>query len=62
MNKTHISDSPITFHQYHNRQVTLCFCARLSVGHSAGSSTRTGAGRSDGSQNVVRFHPVKPKT
>ena len=58
MNKTHVSDFLIIGRQYHNRQVTLRFCAgrgaersvRTSTGRSAGSSVRT--------RNVVRFFPV----
>ena len=61
MNKTHVSDFPITGRQCHNRQVTLRFCAgrgagrsvRMSVGMSAGSSART--------RNVVWFFPVTPE-
>jgi hypothetical protein len=65
MNKTHVPDFPITGRQYHNRQVTLHFCAIRSAGQSVGSGTRTSAGRSAGlsvgSRNVVHFFPVTPE-
>jgi hypothetical protein len=65
MNKTHVTDFPITGHQYHNRQVTLHFCAGRgvgrSVGSSAGTSTRMSVGSSARTRNVVRFCPVTPE-
>jgi hypothetical protein len=65
MNKTHVPDFPITGRQYHNRQVTLRFCAGRGVGRSVGSSAGTSTGRSVGSsartRNVVRFFPVTPE-
>jgi hypothetical protein len=65
MNKTHVSDFPITGHQCHNCQVTLRFCVgrgvgrsdRLSVGTSVGRSVRS----SDRTRNVVHFFPVTPE-
>ena len=77
MNKTHVLDFPITGCQYHNRQVTLRFCARrgarrsagsgigLSAGRSVGSGTRPSAGMSARlsaeSRNIVHFLPVTSK-
>jgi hypothetical protein len=65
MNKTHMPNFPITSRQYHNCQVTLCFCAGRGAGWSVGSSAGTSTGRSDGSsvgtRNVVRFFPVTPE-
>jgi hypothetical protein len=65
MRKTHVSDFPITGRQFHNRQVTLRFCAGRGVGRSVGSSAGTSTGRSVGSsvgtRNVVRFFPVTPE-
>jgi hypothetical protein len=59
MKKTHVPDLSITGRQCHNRQLTLHFCAILSVGMSVGSGTRTSAGTSAGSSaetgNMVRF-------
>jgi hypothetical protein len=65
MNKTHVSDFPITGRQYHNRQITLRFCAGRGVGRSVGSSAGMSAGMSAGSsagtRNVVHFFPVTPE-
>jgi hypothetical protein len=61
MNKTHMPDFPITGRQYHNRQVTLCFCAGRGVGRSAGSSVGSSAKMSAGTRNVVHFCPVTPE-
>jgi hypothetical protein len=65
MNKTHVSDFPITGRQCHNRQVTLRFCAGRgvgqSVGLSVGTSARRSAGSSDRTRNVVRFFPITPE-
>jgi hypothetical protein len=55
MKKTHVPDFSITGRQYLNRQVTLHFCAILSVGMSVRSSTGTSAGSSAGTGNMVRF-------
>jgi hypothetical protein len=65
MNKTQVSDSSPTGCQYHNRKISLRFCAGRGVGQSAGSSVgtsaRMSAGSSVGSRNVVHFHPVTSK-
>jgi hypothetical protein len=44
MNKTHVSDFPITGRQYHNRQVTLRFCAGLSFFFCTGVSSSLSTG------------------
>jgi hypothetical protein len=65
MKKTHIPDSPITGHQYHNHQVTSHFCAKCSDVRSAGLGTGRSAGRNAGlsvrSRNMVRFFSVTPE-
>jgi hypothetical protein len=65
MNKTHVSDSPPTGRQYHNRQIALRFCAGRGVGRSVRSSVqnecRMSVGSSAGTRNVVRFFPVTPE-
>jgi hypothetical protein len=57
--KTHVPDLSITDCQYHNRQLSLRFCAILGVGTSVGSGTRTSAGTSVRSSaetgNMVHF-------
>jgi hypothetical protein len=59
MKKTHVPDLSIIGRQFHNRQLTLHFCAILGVGMSVRSSTRTSAGTSVGSSvgtgNMVHF-------
>jgi hypothetical protein len=59
MNKTHMPDLSINGPQCHNRQLTLHFCAILSVGMSVRSGTQTSvgmsAGSSDGTGNMVCF-------
>jgi hypothetical protein len=58
-NKTHVLDFSTTGHQYHNRQLALCFCAILGAGTSVRSSTGTSVGSSDGMsvgpRNMVHF-------
>jgi hypothetical protein len=65
MNKTNVPDSPIIGRQYHNRQVTLYFCARRSVGRSVRLGTKTSVGRSvrlsAKRKNAVRFLLVTQK-
>jgi hypothetical protein len=65
MNKTHVSDFPLTGCQYHNRQIALHFCvgrgAGRSVGLSAGTSVGMSVESSAGTRNVVRFFPVTPE-
>jgi hypothetical protein len=61
MNKTHVSDSPPTGRQYHNRQIALRFCAGRGVGRSVGTSVEMSAGSSVGTRNVVHFFPVTPE-
>jgi hypothetical protein len=45
MRKTHVSDSPTTGHQYHNRQITHHFFVGWSTGLSAGR------------KNMLQFFP-----
>jgi len=51
--KTHVPNSPIVFHQYHNRQITHRFCA----GQSVAWSTRWSARLSTKSTKKLWFFP-----